>query len=337
MNSKLYSLKEWLTLDDAASHLTSVLAEKVTVSDILQLAIQKRLKLSVNLISGTYANRGMVRDITEARVQLYPTGLPLSWLRGEEPSDPLVKKLRAAGEAGVVRLCDIESLDEDIKRAVADQSVQAAHLGERISDTEVVEFERGVEMLSGIYDLPMLSAEKSLIEEMYYPRVGGPDIDPWGLEGVWLERDGHIYRLCKRMATQADYDACGTEDSISEWEKRYTDPARWFPVDRLPEESAIILRRTNLDAFIASLEEPEDAQSQYSGGEELRALEALGLLAETFAKLGPKYRKGDAGKPNCAQIAQAMSQQASETPGMGERKLAGLLSDALDAWHDKRR
>jgi len=80
-----------------------------------------------------------------------------------------------------------------------------------------------------------------------------------------------------------------------------------------------------------------DASLPKAAAEELRALEALGLLAETFAKLGPKYRKGDAGKPNCAQIAQAMSQQAGDTPGMGERKLAGLLSDALDAWRDKRR
>ncbi|ERS81723.1 hypothetical protein [Halomonas sp. PBN3] len=80
-----------------------------------------------------------------------------------------------------------------------------------------------------------------------------------------------------------------------------------------------------------------DDRQKDAGADELRALEALGLLAETFAKLGPKYRKGDAGKPNCAQIAQAMSQQAGDTPGMGERKLAGLLSDALDAWRDKRR
>ncbi|SFT48188.1 hypothetical protein [Halomonas saccharevitans] len=333
MSSKLYSLKEWLTLDDAASHLTSVLAEQVTVSDILQLAIQKRLKLSVNLISGTYANKGVIRDITEARVLLCPAGHPLSWMRGDEPATRLEKKLRAIG---VIRAGDIEKLDEEIRTAVADHRVEALHVGEGISETEVVEFEQGVQMLSGIYDLPMLSLEKSLVEEMYYPRVGGPDIDPWGLEGVWLEREGCIYRLCKRMATQADYDACGTEDSISEWEKRYTDPSRWFPADRLPEECAIILRRTNLDAFIDSLEAPEEARGQFSEGEELRALEALGLITETIAKLGPKYRKGDAGKPNCAQIAHAMSQQAGEVYGMSKSKLQRLLSYALDAWEEKR-
>lgn len=97
-----------------------------------------------------------------------------------------------------------------------------------------------------------------------------------------------------------------------------------------------IITRADLDAFIAKMDERDDSNDQGLAND-LRALEALGLLAETFAKQGAKYRKGDAGKPNCAQIAQAMSQQAGETPGMGERKLAGLLSDALDAWHDKRR
>jgi len=331
MKSKLYSLKEWLTLEDAASHLTSVLSEKVTVADVLQLAIQKHIKLSVNLISAAEANKGTVHDITEARVMLHPAGSPLSWLRKDVPANSLEKKLRAAG---VVRISDIPSLDEEIRSAVADQSVQAVHLGEAISDTEVVEFEKEVQTVIGIYDLPMLSAEKSLIEEIYYPKVGGPIIDTWSLEGVWLEKDGHIYRLCERTATQADYTASGTENSIAEWEKRYRDPSRWFPTDRLPAESTIILRRKNLDAFIASLEDPEPAPSIEAGGEEVRALEALGLLAETVAKQAPRYQRN--GKPNRAQIAEAMSQQAGEVYGMSKSKLQRLLSDALDAWDEKR-
>lgn len=332
MKSKLYSLKEWLTLEDAASHLASVLAEKVTVADILQLAIQKHIKLSVNLISAATANKGTVRDITEARVVLHPADAPPLWLREDAPANSLEKKLRAVG---VVRISDIPSLDEEIRRAMADQSARALHLSEVISDTEVVEFEKEVQTINGIYDLPMLSAEKFLIEEMYYPKVGGPDIDPWSLEGVWLERDGHIYRLCERIATQADYAASGTENSIAEWKKRYQDPLRWFPTDRLPAESTIILRRKNLDAFITSLEEPEPAPGVEAGGDERRALEALGLLAEMVATQAPKYQRN--GKPNRAQIAEAMSQQAGDVYGMSKSKLQRLLSDALDTWKEKRR
>lgn len=102
-----------------------------------------------------------------------------------------------------------------------------------------------------------------------------------------------------------------------------------------PSPQSLLVRREELEAFISEVGEQNAAPD--SEGENLRALEALGLLAETFAKQGPKYRKGDAGKPNCAQIAKAMSQQAGDTPGMGESKLQRLLSDALDAWHDKHR
>ena len=36
--SKLFNLKEWLTLDDAAKHLSIVFGEEVTRADILRLA-----------------------------------------------------------------------------------------------------------------------------------------------------------------------------------------------------------------------------------------------------------------------------------------------------------
>ncbi|WP_280562596.1 hypothetical protein [Chromohalobacter sp. 48-RD10] len=334
MRSKLYSLKEWLTLEDAASHLTSVLSETVTVADILQLAIQDHIKLSVNLIAAAEANKGTVHDITEARVMLHPAGTPLSWLRGDEPANSLEEKLRAVG---VVRIRDIPSLDEEIRSAVADQSVHAVHLGEAVSETEVVEFEKEIQTVSGIYDLPMLSAEKSLIEEMYYPKVGGPDIDPWNLEGVWLERDGHIYRLCDRSATQADYDACGTENSIAEWNKRYRDPSRWFPTDRLPAESTIILRRENLDAFIESLEEPEPAPVSTPSTEESRTLEVLGLLVELYAEQhGPDYHHG--ARPKASRIVQDMlSAIPEDVTGMGDRKLKEHVGAAITAWEAKKR
>lgn len=333
MSLKLYSLKEWLTLDDAASHLAAVLSEKVTVADILQLAIQKRIKLSVNLLSGAYANKGAIRNIYEAWVMLCPSGSSLSWLRGDEPVTSLEKKLRSLG---LVQISGIPKLDEEIRSAVADQRVQAIHIGESISESEIVEFDKGVQMLGGIYDLPMLSAEKMLIEEIYYSRVGGPDIDPWGLEGVWLEKDGYIYRLCERMADQADYDACGTEGSVSEWEKRYNDPSRWFPSGRLPDESAIILRRKNLDAFIASLEAPDPDQGRKSDREEQRAFEAFGLLVELYAsQRGPDYRYGK--KPKASRIVDDMLDAIpDDVTNMGDRKLKEHVSAAIKAWEAKK-
>lgn len=334
MKSKLYSLKEWLTLDDAASHLATVLSEKVTTADILQLAIQKRIKLSVNLLSGAYANKGTIRNIYEAQFMLTPSGTSLSWLKDDEPATSLEKKLRSLG---LVKIGDIPRLDEEIRSAVHDHRVQAIHIGESISDSEIVEFDKGVQVLNGIYDLPMLSAEKMLIEEIYYSKVGGPAIDPWSLEGVWLERDGHIYRLCERMANQADHDASGTENSITEWKKRYNDPARWFPTDRLPDETAIILRRKNLDAFLASLEDSEPEQGRKSNMEEQRAFEVFGLLVELYAsQRGPDYHHGS--KPKASRIVEDMLNAIpDDVTNMGDRKLKEHVGAAIKAWEAKKR
>ncbi len=53
--SKLFKLKKWLTLPDAAHHLSIVVEEEVTEADILRLALDGHLKLSVFLVNGARA------------------------------------------------------------------------------------------------------------------------------------------------------------------------------------------------------------------------------------------------------------------------------------------
>ena len=46
--SKLLKLKTWLTLDDAARHLSLMFGETVSKADVLRLALDGRLTLSIN-------------------------------------------------------------------------------------------------------------------------------------------------------------------------------------------------------------------------------------------------------------------------------------------------
>ncbi len=48
---KLFNLKEWLTVADTAQHLSIVFGEEVTEADVLRLALDGRLKLSVNFVN----------------------------------------------------------------------------------------------------------------------------------------------------------------------------------------------------------------------------------------------------------------------------------------------
>lgn len=58
--SKLFKLKKWLTLNEAARHLSGICGEEVTVADILRLALDKHLRLSVNFVNHTSARPGTV-------------------------------------------------------------------------------------------------------------------------------------------------------------------------------------------------------------------------------------------------------------------------------------
>ena len=53
MEELLYKLKEWLTAPDAAAHLSMALVEDVTEADVLQLALDGQLTLSVNFVNPT--------------------------------------------------------------------------------------------------------------------------------------------------------------------------------------------------------------------------------------------------------------------------------------------
>jgi hypothetical protein len=52
--SKLFKLKKWLTLSEASRHLTGVCGEEVTEADILLLALEGHLTISVNFINHAY-------------------------------------------------------------------------------------------------------------------------------------------------------------------------------------------------------------------------------------------------------------------------------------------
>jgi hypothetical protein len=58
--SKLFKLKEWLSVADAAKHLTIVFDEEVTEADVLRLALDGHLKLSVNFVNHAKAKPGRI-------------------------------------------------------------------------------------------------------------------------------------------------------------------------------------------------------------------------------------------------------------------------------------
>ena len=53
--SKLFALKSWFTLFDASEYLSKALGEPVAEADILRLALDQKLKMSVVFVDGVLA------------------------------------------------------------------------------------------------------------------------------------------------------------------------------------------------------------------------------------------------------------------------------------------
>lgn len=70
---KLLNLKEWLTVPDAARHLAILFGEDVSEPDVLRLALDGHLTLSVYFVNHTSGRCGSAVPIQEAAQRVVPT------------------------------------------------------------------------------------------------------------------------------------------------------------------------------------------------------------------------------------------------------------------------
>lgn len=68
--SKLLKLKKWLTLDDAALHITGEIKDTVTVTDLYLAALEGKLKLSVYFVNNAHGITGERCNVGDIENQL---------------------------------------------------------------------------------------------------------------------------------------------------------------------------------------------------------------------------------------------------------------------------
>lgn len=145
---KLLNLKPWLTIADTAKHLSKIFDDDVSEAEVLRLAIDGRLRLSVYFVNQANARCGKIVPIAEAEYEEVPT------LEG----------------IGTVRLYKGPSLFS------ADGT-----------PSHVIELEETVVTLAGVYDLTMLGDELQEIEHRYQMLTGGPAVTTEGLDGTFVK------------------------------------------------------------------------------------------------------------------------------------------------------
>lgn len=179
--SKLFKLKEWVTIPEAARYLSQILNEPVAESDVLQLALDKHIKISVDFPNRAKARMGRVipfkdvpmRELPSLRdgeILRYPDGYPLRDI--------------ASGD----------SLTEE---------------------TPFIHFDKDVVSINGLWDLALQGCERLDIEHDLQQLIGGPEVTLINLEGTFLNRrDGTWAALQDRFEDRTVEDVNGTKRKI---------------------------------------------------------------------------------------------------------------------------
>jgi len=170
--SKLFKLREWLTIPEAAKRMSISFGEEVTEADVLRLALDGHLRLSVNFVNHAKARCGKPTAIEDAEWIEYPAAL-IATLPGI-PQEAKGKPLRY-----------LKGLNIDGERCLS------------LSDDVVT--------LRGVWDLPMMGAEQSDLEHKFQMLTGGPAITLQNLNGAFVEGpDGTLCQLQESFESNPD-------------------------------------------------------------------------------------------------------------------------------------
>ncbi len=166
--NKLFKLKEWLTLDETASHFSSAFGEPVEKKDIFRLALDGHLQLSVNLVNHAKARVGLFGGSENA---IYYDS---SWTLTAE----LLKRMMLGGIGP-----DINGEPIRVLKSI------------KISDQIYLNFDDEVKSVEGVWDLSMWGGERLDLEHEYQILTDGPSVTLETFEGVILKRGDEVCQL----------------------------------------------------------------------------------------------------------------------------------------------
>lgn len=180
--SKLFKLKEWLTLNEAANHLSSVFGEQVTIADIYRLALDNHIMLSVNFINLAEAKKVELIKVTDLEYKIVAP-----------------KGLKDFPESGFFRVPI--NAKYPISREYWLKSIEPELL-----------------MIKGLWDLPMIGNEKLTVEHLYQQETSGLSIKEEPLKGVFIQRENSYFQLYSSFGNnpEAEAELNDTIDTSSE-------------------------------------------------------------------------------------------------------------------------
>lgn len=275
----LLSLKEWLTLEEAADHLSTVFRERVSVADLYRFALGGHLTLSVNFVNHARARLGRKMRIRDAGFRVMQS--PLT----KEEDKPFIH-LGIGIDAIPEYEAWLASDAANVAQVMAEEPKQKLLMlkGNQISASECIQSAEEISTIYGIWDLPMIGAERLDIEHALQQEIGGPAIELTHIDGAYVcNLEGDFAWIQEHFANN--------EYANEQMKKRsWNDKDAYYPAGGLPADAPIIVRVSNLLHFIGQeqcagggSDAPIDARERASLLRIIRALDVMAKLPERGA------------------------------------------------------
>lgn len=300
--SKLFKLKEWLIVADAARHLTIAFGEEVTEADVLRLALDGHLQLSVNFVNHTQARCGQIVPWEETEWLLIPPLIKTPTKEREQGSTP-DKVLKCPPK--------LQALWNEIPPNEREEFIPIPR-SLKIDEERFLTMSDEVVTITGVWDLSMIGNEQLDIEHAYQNLTGGPAVTLQGIDGAFVHKsDKQMYQLqedyddneyqsgstaqleqLKAFIVNEDIEKSEAERLLNQHKEarkkflkeRESRPnsSRYFPAGGLPKDSVLVVRTEALRDFERKVTEtPEQGEEKpISTTERNSLLTIIGLMAK---------------------------------------------------------
>ncbi len=343
--SKLLSIKEWLTIDEAARHLSTLFGEEVNKADIFQLALEKRLTLSIRLVVDVPAKRVCFERLEDTHFSIVPMLWAPAWNGSPLPE-------------GGVTPADVKHLPEDVLEALRTRALMLLPHGTLHGDDQLLVVDDKVCYLRGLCDLPMIGAEALDIESRYQEETAGPPLDWMYLGGPFVEQDGVYYQLQEEFESGESHNGSvkqlneinariesegldaqaakalldrHKEFSKKRYEKFLRDKGfrrEYWPAGHLPDDATLVMRTSALLDFERQVNNPPTvAATTIKPREETTYLNIVGALVELLLGNTPSGRRNSVYESQAA-IIDALVELHPAKAGLTVRTLQEKFAQA---------
>ncbi len=246
--SKLFQLKKWLTVPDAAKYLSVSFGEEVKESDILQFALSGHLKLSIDFVNHARARRAEVVSWERTEWTMLPKTL-FNSKKSKQAASLMPRDTREA-PPGLVAVMN-KILDEER------ENFSPLMTSLNIGNGQYLNIDSKVHSISELWDLAMIGAERLDIEFLYQQMTGGPEVTLAGLDGAFVQRECDVVYQLMEDFDENEYQS-GSKAQLRELESRIL-------VKELSDEEATALLEKHKKDRKVFLEkrDSEDLSSRY--------------------------------------------------------------------------